>query len=558
MSENKTIQFFLGSKGRWLLFLLWTLLITGFWLPRTWSFYGGADWDLTYAQFEAARQSIVNYHQFPLWNPWMSFGSDLMANPQSSHLSIFFIPILLFGTFYGYKISIVLAMVLGFEGAYQLIYKISREIKTAIAIGLMFGSSLYFAAHVFSGGHSNVLYFNLLPWLVYCIASIKEQYRFSRLLLAVLILMQMIVGGAPVVFLISAALCFMWAIWEWLYTRKGRFFFSLMGLFATAIVLSFWKILPGLMLWSETPRLVTDASGISPLTWLQSLSGSPARTGTWHAWMEYTLGFDMVLLALIAYYRKSLPGKWWQWGIPFLLLLWFCLGNYPPVANPWFWLNHYVPVFTSLRAPSRFGIALVLVIYAALAYVLQSATDKKLLYFILFFGVISRGIAFSSEASFLADSPQMIPEDVLPMQENLSLRPIVSKGEDQQKQFLHILNHEPVLNAYEPLSLRPVFDTMRNMISGGQFTYYSPNEMHIKAKSHTVVLCTRFSNYWRLQGKGQIKYRSGLLSVSQAEGDLQLQYRNPWVIRGMLYSIFTIPFLLFTALGFRSLSGRRS
>lgn len=549
--QTRFLHWITEKRGSLLLFLLCALFITGYWLPRNWSFYGGADWDLTYAQFEAARQSIVNYGQFPLWNPWMSFGSDLMANPQSGHLSIFFIPILLFGTFYGYKISIIAALIIGFTGAFALFKKLNPDKTIAFFLALAFGSSTYFAAHIFTGGHSNTLYVYLLPWLLYCLLQAKGFHNIFYLVIAELILVQTIIGGAPLVFILSGILCVQWAVFDFLKTRKIRFLLSVVLLFPAAIFLSLWKILPGIILWSETPRLVSDSSGISLVQWFQSLGGFETRTATWHAWLEYTLGFDIVLLGILWFYRKNIRGKWWHIALILLPVVWLCLGNFPHWTNPWYWLNHYVPIFNSLRAPSRFGIVLVLELYIALAVVLRNVSDNKWVYAVLLFAALSRMLSFSATASFYADSEQMNPSDVVVTQNNLPPRPLVVKGSDTKRQFLHILYHEPVQNAYEPLFLTPVFDTLRTMITGGGFKQFSPNKMTIKPTSKTVVLNTRYSRFWALEGKGELKYRSGLLSVKNPGDEITLTYRNPWILRGLWGILLAIPLIWLAYQGFR-------
>ena len=84
------------SRNIWILFIAWILFASNLWLPRNWGFYGEGDWDLTYSTFEVARINIIEYGEWPSYQGFLSFGSDLDANPQSVGASIFLIPILFY------------------------------------------------------------------------------------------------------------------------------------------------------------------------------------------------------------------------------------------------------------------------------------------------------------------------------------------------------------------------------------------------------------------------------------------------------------------------------
>jgi hypothetical protein len=54
------------------------------------------DWAYFLQIYEAARLSILEYHQFPWWNPWNLGGVPLYANPQFGLVSIQMPLVLLF------------------------------------------------------------------------------------------------------------------------------------------------------------------------------------------------------------------------------------------------------------------------------------------------------------------------------------------------------------------------------------------------------------------------------------------------------------------------------
>lgn len=545
MDFNRIREKALSDKGSWWVFVIWSLLVSGYWLPRNLSFYGGHDWDLTYSMFEAARKSIVEYGQFPQFNIWAGFGTDMVADPQHGFFSIYFIPVLLLGTFYGYKISILIGMILGAAGAYRWFGCISKDKLLNLCAALMFGSASYFSAHIFTAGHSNVLYVYLLPWFLYGLSKLQQQYALKYLILCTGILFQMICGGAPIVFLITMVAAAIWWLAHFWILKNLRNPLLVPGIVLSSLLLSLWKLIPGLALWSTTPRLVLDESGMNPISWLQSLGGFETRTVTWHSWFEYTLGFEIVLLGLLWYYRKSVPGKWWQWTILILPVLWLCLGNFPAYINPWYFLNHYIPFFTSMRAPMRFGIVFIPFLYAAMLYVMRNASELPLLRTLFVFGAVSRMLAFSAETSLLANTEQMLPEQVEAADNKTYPRPVSLRGTDRNHQFLHVLQNELVMNAYEPLVTTPVYDSLRSMTKGAVLTHFSPTLLRAKTQGKgPVVFNVRKSENWHLRGPGKLVYYSGLLAVENPGAAVEVYYKNPHLHRGLLFSILGFPCLV--------------
>ncbi len=120
-----------------------------------------------YAQlYEAFRLSVVHYHQFPLWNPWMSGGLPLFANPQFGLFSLQSLLVLPLGAVYGLKLSYVIYAVAGFWGMYILCRRMFASSRLrALLISYIWIFSGFFAGHNIS--HYTFALFFLLPWLVY-------------------------------------------------------------------------------------------------------------------------------------------------------------------------------------------------------------------------------------------------------------------------------------------------------------------------------------------------------------------------------------------------------
>lgn len=520
-----------------ILFLCWALFVTDLWLPRNWGFYGNGDWDLTYSTFELARISVLKYSEWPSYQPYLAFGSDLNANPQAVHVSLFFIPVLLFGSFYGYKASILIALLFGLFGSRRLFISIGANHLTAFLMALVFTGAPYFSRHVFEAGHSNFLYVLFLPWLLFHLNSFRINGKKQHAVWSVLLLTQPIAGGAPLVFIFSVFLITLW-IAGLMLSKTGNFrTIAAFLLFALlAVLINAWKILPVMDLWKNSPRLVSDDSGINLLVWLNSLMDFKTDTRTAHGWHEFAIGFPAVLLAITIYYFKRL-NHYKIWLLMFIPLFWISLGNFPFYFNPWYLFHHYFPFFNSLRAPYRFGGLSLLVFCIAYVRIHHFTKDNSLIYIILIVSALSQTLSFNAISRQLVHGPRI--EDI--KQEKHSVLEVVNNAASQEKKQYLLLKQEAIIqNAYEPLHLKPVTDSLKSFIEGGQIIKFSPEKITIRSTDSVLKTSLRYSPYWQIKGSGAIGEQNGLLCISGAKGDLELQYINPEFRKGVIISSISL------------------
>lgn len=538
MEPNGRFDFLYDTRGgRWCIYLVWALFVSHLWLPRNWGFYGNMDWDLTYATIESARKCIVEFGQWPLFNPWSSFGTDLASNPQSVHGGIFFIPSLIAGAFYGFKISILLAMLAGVSGAYAFFRAMGNDKKDAVWGSILFGSATYFSAHIFEAGHSNFLYAYLIPWLAFSFARLQRAFVWKYWLLAVFLLSQMITGGAPFVFILSGGILGLWALHQWITEKKFRTVSMAISLGLAAIVLSMWKLYPVMQFWQSNPRLMLDASAVSPVFWLESLGGYEAHSGTWLGFWEYSLGFSLILVVVIWNYRNHIPAfKWWL--VLFALVFWLCLGNNPPFFNPWYFLNHFVPVFDGLRAPSRFGLILVFGLCAAFLYLVKSNKDQAWLSLLLIAAAIGQSFAFHASAGKHMQGELM--EQIKQPRSVLAKNTMMDKT-GKGHQYLLTRSGHLVMNAYEPLALPAVTDSTPVFLTGGKLIYFSPNRLTIHLTDSIATLHLRYSDGWKCSSGAVIrKNQNGLMEI-KGKGAIELNYQNPSEKTGLWLVLLLIP-----------------
>lgn len=530
----------ISNSVLWFVFVSWTLFITNLWLPRNWGFYGHHDWDLTYATFEAARKSIVEFSQFPTYNPYSSFGTDFWSNPQSVHLSIFLIPVLIFGTFYGYKVSIIIGILIGLWGAYLLFIKFCKQTFISALLAMLFVASAYFSRHIFEAGHSNVLFFYLMPFSILYFYQLIEEHKSIAFLKLLLLMILILIGGAPFVFIAIALLIGIWIIGISIIQKKVQFkyFIYFIITMSLSVGISMFKLLPVIQHWSNWPRLVNEDSGISLLTWLQGLADFNTDTRTWHDWFEFSLGINLALFVLFIYFFKQLEkGKIWL--LMSLTLIWICLGNSPYYLNPWYVLNQYVPVFKSLRAPYRFGILLVFSFYLSLSIMLRNKQDIKWVNLLLVIVLFSQTLHYNSVSKLMVSGPRLDEKELPKINKQYPL-PVIIQKQDYRNQFRYINANYLVLNSYEPMQLEAVNDTLKTLVSGGVLKNFSPNKLIVTPTDSLVLVNYRYSPHWNINGKGKLSSVNGLLAIQNHDSSIEIIYQNKDVFKGLIYSFISV------------------
>lgn len=525
------------------MYLVWVLFCTGLWLPINWSWYGNNDWDLTYTTFEISRKIIVEEGSFPVFNPYLSFGSDLLANPQSVSASIFMLPVVLFGTFYGYKVSILAGMMIGLYAMRRLLGQMNTSLVPKTLVPMVFCSASYFGRHIIEAGHSNFLHFYLIPLALSFLIEHSRHQKPLALVAGVLILSEFIVGGAPFAYILSSIILGIWSLFALLKTGNRQVSVTTLSALVFAFLISAWKVLPVLNFWEGSPRLVKDDDFINVLVWLNALEDNPTNTYTPHHWHEFSIGMGSISVLLILYYRERIQ-HFRFWLIAFVLILWLSLGNVPPYANPWYLMHHYFPVFDSLRAPSRFGFLLLLGLCTGLA-ITTSKNNNQLIYLILLsivitntlnYNSISRNLTFSRR---IGDTPDF-------SRESLKMTPL---GMDYPFQFKAIQSGRMIPNAYEPLHLSAVSDTPTAFNNHCEVLNFQSSAITLKHTRDTAFVSLRYDKNWQIEEPESHSFNhNGLLGIAGSKGGIyHLRYSNPKAKSGLIVSLISLVALLLLA-----------
>ena len=321
---------------------------------KNFDYWGIRDWD--YHQFINAvpRQTILEYGQIPLWNPYQCGGNVMLANPQSGFLSPFFIFIILFGEVVGLKINIIIHMMIGMLGSYYL----ARHLKFG-DIASYFPPIIFMMSSIYqlqlAEGHMTWIAMSWIPWVfLYYLKSI-EKLRY--VIISGLFISMMFFEGNVYIFAYSILLLSIYGFLRTIQSLSIRPITAIILIIIIILPFSAIKLLPVLEVSIENPRSIDDSSGFtleilynSFLNRIQKLGAHYFNGQVW-GWHEYGayIGDIVALLSLygiVLFFRKE-----WPIIITTFMFLIF-IFNYNSPINLWA-LIHSLPLYESLRNPSR-------------------------------------------------------------------------------------------------------------------------------------------------------------------------------------------------------------
>ncbi len=122
------------------------------------------------------KQSILTYHQFPLWNTYINQGIPSVADPlYGIYNPLVSIPILLLPYEIAIKIMYLLAIFLSCISMYMLLklYKVSSLVSSIIAI--TYASGTYISSRINAGHLEKIISFPLLPLLLFSLIKLTQE-----------------------------------------------------------------------------------------------------------------------------------------------------------------------------------------------------------------------------------------------------------------------------------------------------------------------------------------------------------------------------------------------
>ncbi|MBM4015434.1 MAG: hypothetical protein FJ293_10790, partial [Planctomycetes bacterium] len=337
------------------LLLLWPALSSGERL-------GGKDWNAFIGQAQAEAETLLQWGEFPAWNPWRRGGQVSFAQPESMLLTPVTPLVLLFGAPIAFKLLLVPLFVACGLGLLALARDLGLRGVAALLPGAIFLCAGPLPLYV-NGGLPNWQWgMAILPWLL--LASRRAAHSRAALVGGALLFALLLFAGSVHHFVFFPLLLAVEAAARTLRERSLRPLLRSAALGIVGVAIALVRLVPLLELFSEFPRQL-DASGrfMPAELMLRSLllPHPPEAVDALHVavqggsvlyWVDCGAFVGPLVLLLAA---AAVIGAWraaWPYVAIGTAFLWLAAGS---SVQPSLWdALHHLPVYGSMQAPERF------------------------------------------------------------------------------------------------------------------------------------------------------------------------------------------------------------
>ncbi|MEA2030857.1 MAG: hypothetical protein U9N55_04590 [candidate division Zixibacteria bacterium] len=342
--------------------------------------WGIRDWDLFTCIAAIPASSVLDYGQFPFWNPYMGGGNILFHHPEVGVLTPFFLLYLLFGSVVGLKLQVLICYFLGFWGSQKLFNKLGMSLVVSIVSSVAYFGSVHFALH-FAEGHIPFTHYAFLPWFLYFVLRagrnrifkresqvktskvskdgfVEHSHRMLSIFWAGVMLALMILGnGAAIPLMYTMLFSFMLIGLRSVQNRTIYEFQNLVLATLTGFGLAAVKMLPMIVYlvqneWAGNPNESIPLSALTSIFFGLKHSlfahNFPEQYWAWHEYGAYLSPFLVVsaVYVLVRCFRASII-----WVILAVFSLLLGLGDFG-FLSPWSLLAK-LPGFSSARCTGR-------------------------------------------------------------------------------------------------------------------------------------------------------------------------------------------------------------
>lgn len=318
----------------------------------------GNDWAYFDSLSMVVRSSALSYGRFPLHDPWIVGGFDMLSNPQTRIFSPFGLLDLVFVPNTANVVSLVIYGVFGALGMMRLLEHFGHQRALSAAGALMFVSGSWFMLH-YAEGHIPYGSMLLLPWVVLAFLRFDEPHMLVRI--AALFALFIVDGGIYTLTFSLYALVAMtvlqlvpWRGWfAAVWSRKAL----LPTLLVSAAAVVATKLLPVFATFGSFGKRFEE-------THLSAANAAHALFGPWQyygdtppgsPWRFHELGcylgFAALAVIVVALRDAGYRKRYLRWFIFAAIFLWIG-SNFLSPFNPWL-LAAVTPLLQQAHVQSR-------------------------------------------------------------------------------------------------------------------------------------------------------------------------------------------------------------
>lgn len=514
-----------------------------------------ADWDMFMVIKWVSYETIVKFHQLPLWDPYRCGGLPSLGNPDSQFVSPFFLLTLLYGPFLGTHLQIIFSLAVAWSGGYVLARVIGISPLGAVVAAMVFPASSWFYLKL-AMGHMWGLETTYTPWVYAAawVASERHLYRHAALGGAVFALMFLGSGPmSPVYNGVGLAVLMLglavvrkswWPLWT----------LVVLGVFTVGFAAI--KLVPAYLVALAHPRFtagelqVNDAQVLLMVLFSQDQSpfqGLPNGWGFWEA------GSYIGIFAIPATLGLMAPRRAAPWIIAGVILLLLARGDAQPLA---LWpILHKLPLFDSVRLPSRFLMPFTLVVGMLAGY----GIDWLAQLWTNWGAAMGLAVAVLATVNCLLVGPPDL-ESVLEYPAHpAASAPVfhqIAHGPGNNSMLIPAMENTGVVNCYDytqwstnvKASDQPGYRGEAYLLGPGSMGLerWTPNAFTYSVSvpaAGELVVNQNYDRWWQVAaGRGKVVDENGLIGVRVPPGaqEITIAYRDYGALIGAIVTIATI------------------
>jgi len=542
--------------------------------------WGGRDWDLFTTIAAIPVGSIVDYGQFPFWNPYMGGGNILFHHPEVAVLSPFVLLYWICGAVVGLKLQVLICYFLGLTGSFYLGRTLGISRWGSLLLSVAYFGSVHFALH-FAEGHMPFTHFCFLPWFLAGLKLAEESVGYLALSAGALALMVLGNGGA-IPLLYTLTFSGLWVLLESARRVNLRPLLNLALATGLGLLVAAVKFVPMVVYltqnqWAGAPEETIPLTALSSVFFGldHSLMASNFEGQFW-GWHEYGAYVSPLLILLVMIILVRQFKSRWPWMVLAVFFLLLGMGNFSS-WSPWALLSQF-PGFESARCTGRSFQFVILGIAVLAAFGYDSARawiQQHLL------GQAGRyRLAINVLHGVLA---------VICATNLILAWPIMSSAHRQQpveiepaEKFVQVVDKNPLiyayylagkgslitpwLSAYHPSRglVDPTETVHEYYVTSGTAVldsmHFTPNRLDYFFRAQStgeMVVSVGFDPGWSLSGSAMLRQQQSLLAFpfSQGRKHVTLSYRTPYFDLGLILSLVGLGLLL-ALLYFRQVIGK--
>jgi len=564
---------------------------------------GIEDWDVNIESQAIPKRMITVYHQFPLWNPYITGGTPFLADPTwSQFLSLTLIPVLLFGEVIGIKISILIHVLIGTFGMYLLsrYYKLKDPI--CMLPSFIFMLSGFYASQLVVG-HIWILIVAFIPYVfLFYLKSFDDR---KNIIFASIFLALMLLAGTHI-FLFTSLFLIIYSIFKIIKIKKISPMNILLTIFIIAALLSSIKLIPNIDFLSKQSRYTKyDYSGYSLNTLYHGLldrdqryfterdlgpmynggkgdkGNRPFIIGISHGWYENGAYIGLIPLALFFIGIFLLWKKHWPLILTSITFLWLSFGHRAPISLWKFF--HLFPVWNMISSASRsiiifiFCLAIIdgLTLHKLYQLFREKIKNKKILNFIPYFIVIFLVIDLVAvNGQVLKDAFIVPPLNATPNEEFYQTSKHYEYNNlTNMNDYPNFLRNEGKVNAYIeiPTQIYAVPKEskkyqgevyLQNTKGDASYDCWSPNMLIVNVNASGegyVIINQNYYEGWKTKNNRKVESFNGLISTKVYPDDEQVifYYLPLNFIIGVVISLLSTLFVVYSLIKYKKEKNNR-